>query len=352
MKTDKKLVIISVTSKFHLYGAFSYLLSRKILDNNLYDIIVFSNYHNPSEKFRVEENDVKNIKNILFFKKTKSISEKYEVIDRLEYKEYFIISPMSNNYKLYFYIKKKNMFCKVNFVRIDEGVGTYLSKKSHRYTEIIEKTYKKVSFLNKMEKLSKYFIKKLLDIIFISNSESFYLFKLKKNKLILNDDVAKYYKYFFKKIRPNHIINLNDKSVIIISNNLSGFLKDEKYENIIYSNIITLLKNKYYDYKIYIKPHPNEMKEINKFEELKTKFGVEVITTNISSEDIFVNHEDKIITGFTSTSLLISSQIFNIKTYLLINLIDDSYISKYGKYIIKNFSNKIQLLNNIEIFQG
>jgi hypothetical protein len=154
-------------------------------------------------------------------------------------------------------------------------------------------------------------------------------------------------KLIFKMLKDpiKSIDSLKKNSIVIISDNLSFYLMDLKNEKKIYKELIGKLQKKWAGYNIFIKPHPNEIQNLQKFDFVEDNF---LITQDISMEELINNNSIDLVAGFCSTALLTSSQILNKDTISLVNELNDVYLNEYGKKRINNFRRLTYNLKRIE----
>ena len=138
--------------------------------------------------------------------------------------------------------------------------------------------------------------------------------------------------------------DLKSDTILIISDNLGFYHNSQNEEIETYKKIIKRIKIKYPNHNIFIKPHPNESQNLNKFNEIT---NCTILDKAISVEDILNNNKIELLSGFCSTSLLISSQLFNVKTLSLVNYINEKELTEYGKLKIKTFKKLTRGLKKI-----
>jgi len=356
---DKELIIISVISKFQLYGAFSYIVKEKI-DYSKYNFLFIIRYHKPSNKFRITEQDFsKEIKEIGEFAYIKENKDAYETIkNKLEnnnFDKITLINQFSPDYLLLFKLKYLLGSNNIEQVLVDEGLGMYydsdlwrleLDMQYNRNESKIKKSVL-VKVIEKIRYLSKRIIINFMKRIF-KNVKMHFLFYKEDNILQLNREVADSYLDYFHSIRDNDMkLDIFDENtILIISDNLGFYFKDKNSEIEEYNKIVTELKKKYPDSNIIIKPHPNELDNISKFSKIE---NCTVFSNSFSVEELLNNNEINKFSGFCSTALLMSSQIFQLHTISLVDYIDKEKLNEYGMKRISNFKELTRELDNITV---
>lgn len=328
-----------ITSKWHLYGLESFLLNTKINSGDKISIYVM--YHKASNRFRIENEDF-----YLRYKydlRIKYIKDFNDIIKDIKYtanenKKYKIINPMEPSLKLYYEIKKLNICNKVNYIIIDEGLGNYVSG------DIFNKmaNIKNEDINANLKSIKKIFSKLILRVL--NNVEKRTLFSEGKNKLILNIEVADSLKMYFNEIKSEKYIlsDINKKSILIVSDNISNICSKNDFESIQYNLIVKFLKDNFIGYDIYLKPHPNEMKCLEKFREIE---GIKLLDINLSFENLINNNDFEYVFGFSSTSLITCANIFNKKCYSINGLLDKELLSEFGISYINNFIRLSEMFN-------
>lgn len=336
----KKLVIVNVISKFQLYSVLGYITKKMDVDN--YNFLFIISYHKPSKKFRIGQDDFSGkIKNVSEFRYTKTSNETYknikEYLKGKKFNKITLINQFSPHYMLIFKLKYMLGNKNIEQILVDEGLGMYydsdLWKLELRMQYNQNESKAKKSIIDRIITKVKYIFKRLI-INFteksFKNIKRHFLFKKENSSLYLNEEVANCYLEYFKSVRDENkkTETFNKKTVLIISDNLGFYLDDINEESKIYNRIITEIKKGYPDYNIIIKPHPNELKDLDKFDRMS---GCEIFDNFTSVEEIINNNKIDIISGFCSTALLMSSQIFKVNTVSLIDYIDKKKLNDYGK---------------------
>ena len=103
-------------------------------------------------------------------------------------------------------------------------------------------------------------------------------------------------------------------------------LIDTEKEIDIYSEIISYIKSKYPQKKIYFKPHPSEYDLIDKYNKLN---DCVIITSKLSSEEILLQSKFFIAVGGYSTALISANIFFDLKVF------------SYSEIFLKNNINDI-----------
>lgn len=334
---NRKLCIALVVSKWHLYGLEAYLLENNINSQNT-DIHIFIAYHEPSRAYRVSESDFKVIdskkSSINYIKSSNEIFSYIQRNNLVKEKEVLLLNPLEIPLKLIFKLYKAKVK-KLDIHILDEGMGTYVSKKIwNQSTE-----NQKISKDNRLKKELKKYIGIILQIVIKPNRH--FLYNVERGKLSLNCNIANSYKNYFKVLRSDEskIDEIQNGDILLVSDNLSFICKSKTDEIKQYQNIVNALRDKYPNKKIFLKPHPNELNELSKFNSLNS---ISILDRKISFEDLVNNNKIDYIMGFCSTSLLTGKSLFNKECYCLNLLLDNSLLSDFGKEYTKYFLDLIE----------
>lgn len=170
------------------------------------------------------------------------------------------------------------------------------------------------------------------------------IFQSKDKTLEINEKTAIIFRSLFKNCNNiNQQYSLKN-NVLFVSDNLNFYLNNKNDEIIIYLKLLKLLRKKDSRRKIIFKPHPNEIQRATHFLDIGFDF---VIKDSISTEQICACYQVNKVVGFCSTALITSSQIFDINTISMVDYLDDSWLSNYGKSKINQFKNMTINLKNI-----
>lgn len=316
-------VLLFPTTKWHLYGMYAYLHS--VYGDNFYDslnITVFAILHGgdrlllneedkiyPKVKYYVED-VIKNVK--------KNIAQcddlKFNVTD-----EVVVICP--NNLMIrkvkrainYLGIRKY----KLKAVLVDDGIGSYFSKKVWNQCSKSESKFFYIDFL-------KFYFVKLTNIFYrakkwnmcgINHNQLIPLHAEDYKKIIFDDFFGKKSNDFGKKI----FFKKNNKPIALFVtqpwSELNQLTADEE------KNIITKYINALgHKYDIYLKMHPREEK--NKYMGF---FGAKIIDSDIPVEMFFLElSKDDLVVGFNSTAMVNAAFIFQLKVLSMIHDLDFS----------------------------
>jgi hypothetical protein len=347
---SKSLAIIIVTSKFHLYGAFSYIIKENLLNQNI-KFIILALFHEPSKLFRVTESDCRLLENestefIMVKTSDNYLNLLSKQISNYRLNNVLVINPVAPNYHLLFWLKYKFRIKNIKQVLIDEGIGMYNSKDFWDLEIRIQGLENHDTEIKKnVKKIILFLMKKIIHLD-DKNYDKFSLFNYDRNGCLLeNKKVIKSYYNFFNTIKNNHKHILHEKkSIVIVSDNLGFYLNDVTDEVDIYNDLIKKINRKYYNFEIYLKPHPNELCNKN-FENLE---NCKLLKNSISMEELIINNREiGIVMGFCSTAMLTSSVLFDKETVCLVDYIDTNFLNIYGQKKIESFKKNTQLIKNV-----
>lgn len=181
------------------------------------------------------------------------------------------------------------------------------------------------------------------------------LFTKTKNKLYKNNEAIKIYKEIimmrnkdFSK-QKDLKINENTKNVLIITQPLFEHNSREiKFEKELLYKIINILLQK--NIKIIIKPHPRE--NIIKYKEYKKNTHISVINKKMPVEEIIEYLNPKLVLGYSSTALVTSKILFNIRSISISNLIINNVETPFAKEHIRQFQeifkDIVNCINNLD----
>lgn len=324
-----KIIIIKCISNFHLFGAFSYLVSESLL-NNGYLFIVIADFFSESCPYRISEDDLSFLRdeNYLFFH---DVDFSFSIIK--SFQDLIVISPFEIPYRFIYKMKKSINMNGITCVCVDEGIGTYQSRLQW-FKDSSELSNKSVLYF-----CLRFYLKQIPLQFFKIGSHikkiDFYIFRRKgmTNNLIENKNVVDSYKKFFcfqKNEKFRIIYGYNN--IVFFSDCISEYLIDKTNTNYVYNIIINIIKEKFPKAKLYIKPHPNELETFN-FEST----NCEIIKQKITTEELLNNNEIIHVFSLCSTSLLTASLFFNISSSSLIDYIPDYLISERKKHKMNTF---------------
>lgn len=356
---NKTLVAADVISRFHLYGALSYLFEKDVVSSNS-KIMFFVQFHRASGRYRIKKDD---------FDVLKSLHSEYYFGINYYFSVFLIILKIfSGNYKNIILIKARKqdrnlisllllLFPQkhISSVTIDEGLGTYSTEeewnKSMKNEEkLFGYSIKKPKDCLKIKRRLKPIIKKFLfrNMTGVPTpNETFFLFSLdKKGSIVPNKNVIKAYRNFFILDRnEKNKLNFFEKDcILLLSDCLNIYLTNKEKEEEIYKKMFALLQTFLPSKEIILKPHPNELHSPEKFSDLK---DVIVLKNDISAEALCNNNRISQVAGFCSTSLLSSSQVFGLKTISLVDYLDNALLNEDGKNAIKKFKKQTYKLKNL-----
>ena len=260
----------------------------------------------------------------------------------------YFLSPYVPYIELLIYFDNNIINTKYNptFILIDEGYGTYISKKTWNFANrhdyalldlISSKIFRSVDHVFRSMVYRKMEIK-----------ENF-LFKM-ESPLIVNMDISNSYSEVLK-LRSNDII-LSDtgKNVLIITQPLSELKfvsKDE--EMAITRSLIKFLNQK--GVKPIFKIHPREYRD--KYDELDDDF--EILDGRFPVEEIIPILNPLCVVGFTSTAILNSSIFFNVTAVSLSDILSRTnkemqIAGKEFKELTCNYINFVDKIEDIDKF--
>lgn len=349
----KTIVFINVISKWHVYGAESYI--KQLICSGNYQITkiyIFVQYHHPSNKFRVANND------FIYINKLENVDLKY----------YFIKAPSDQNSIIRTLCKRernntqlimvsaKEMnirqligtydFAKRKYIIIDEGMGENYSRKLWKLeTQVLNNSSDNPLFSVWIKNV----IRKIIIKFICKEVENHKILKKMDRCFHTDDEVIKAYREYFSSIKSQSIADLplRGGDIVFVSDNLSIMLSDVEEAANIYCLVYNNLEKKFPNANIWFKPHPNEKTNnmmINKLSE----FGYSILICDYAYENICCKY-DVITCGFGSTSLLTSATVFNKKAYSYINYVCPA--NSYGKLKKKEFLEIIRDINNLEVVE-
>ena len=281
-------------------------------------------------------------------------------------RELFIISvldPYFSIFKIFSNKKIANQY-RPTFIVIDEGVGSYMSKKIWKLVTKYEKDIKKnskknIKLFTIIKDISKDFLSSIVQLIkkpifYFFKVENRLIFKQYNNTLIPNYSVINSYKkvlYKFKKDNYKKFIPTFKKPIIILSTQPFveyNQIKEYTFIKVVEKIINILEKN---DFVIFLKPHPREL--LDKYEKLLLQHkNLIIVPKSILLEEILLSCSPTAIIGFTSTSLITSKLFYNIHsisiTDLIIKLSNDPLLKLSAKEFKLKFQNIIYFIGSLK----
>ena len=380
-----------VVTPFHVLGVDAFLLELKKRYNKLPRGIIFIYPHpkngiivneehikcrkfadievvymidsKPSKKKLVNINNVckdglKIIQGILHVSSRKNNRKKLFVISVM-YPYLSIFKIFSNKEIAHLYLPK--------FIVIDEGVGSYMSKKVWElvskydrglkekeritFSLLVKDTFKGI--LTSIAKvIGEIVIKAISSVIEIENRLIFS--KYNDTTLIPNFIIIHSYRKvlkFEKDIAHRKFISITKKPIVVLGTQpFVEYNQITEYKFIeLIDEIIKVLEEK--GFTIILKPHPREaprkyLRLLSKHEELI------VVPSSTLLEDILLSCSPTAIIGFTSTSLITSKLFYGIHSISVIDLLtrlsDDPLLKISAKEFKLRFQNIICFIENIE----
>lgn len=337
--------IATVTSNWHAVGvdAFLYDLSKKV-ERKLKGLIVI-NYHVKTGLY-INENDFfcTNFANVQFYYLK---DPKFNLKGSLEgfknlllsknknKKSIHIISVIEPSFSSFQYFKDKPCSRKYDpeYILIDEGFGTYVSKKTwksaidHDYNfkyrlQSIIRVYLVRTFLS--------FIKKFFFNILFQVKTKF-IFKKKSKILTLNSDIVQSYKSVLNMRNKNLKINCdwgNENYLVLATGPLSEYNMVSPDIEIGLINAITAISRKK-GINVVIKPHPRELS--GKYSSIDIR-GVKIINNDFPLEDWLAGSNPICIIGYASTVLVNAKIFYGIDSF---NISDIAYKKTKNKSLIQ-----------------
>lgn len=277
-------------------------------------------------------------------------------------KEIYIVSVMNPNINFLQIFRNKHLASKYSpaFSLIDEGIGTYMSRKVWKIVGELDSQNKKskhFEFVRVIKsKISEIVNNFLKDITLRHiNLENRFLFSKKNDELIPIWIVANSYKNVFEK-RKMHIKKVKNAGslAIIVTQPFSEYGQlSLEYELNIIESVVNILVQR--GLSIAIKPHPRET--VDKYTSILTKFKseqIELIQQKTPVEDFFLMLNPACVIGYTSTSLVNAVFLYNIPainmTNILLETSNDELLNASGnefKKLTSNISN-IFHINSLE----
>lgn len=312
--------IATITSNWHAVGVDAFLLNLIKKTNKKLKGIIIINYH-PISGAYVDETAFfckKFVQVKFFYLKDPKFNFKGSFLGfknillsrRINNKQIHIISVLEPSFSSFRYFNNNLISKKYDpkFILIDEGFGTYVSKKAWKSVMIQESNYK----YNIQSIIMIYFIKNFLSILkkFVFNIfyvEKRFIFKKKFNNLIPNNKVIDDYKAVLDIRNKNLKIDSieNDNIIILATEPLSECNMISSAMEIDIVNAITDIARRKGIYTI-IKPHPREFND--KYSSIEMS-GVQIIDNNFPLEELLARLHPICIIGYAST-VLVNAKIF------------------------------------------
>ena len=278
-------------------------------------------------------------------------------------KELYIVSvmdPRINIIQIFINKQLANKYSPV-FTLIEEGIGTYMSKKVWKLAiklerELIDqknnrnKKSKRFEFVrviqSKMFEIEDSFLKNI-SLKCISTKKQF-LFNKKQDKLIPIWSVVNSYKSVIEK-REVHIEKVKNTGPLVLI--VTSTLSEEKivpleYELNLIENIINVILQK--GLSVAIKPHPRETAD--KYRSILTKFKseqIERIQQEAPIEDFFLMLNPLCVIGPASSSLVNAKVLYNIPVICIGNILLEASNDELLKVSWNEFK---KLMGNLDIF--
>ena len=314
------------------------------LNNMNSEIYTFVQFHHASKSFRISEDDffVINKENVHFVNELK---DQYSILKRILEAtpgniNVTMLSPNAVNiWQLLavYSIKGKKL------VIIDEGIGTYYSKKMWDLETRILRQGRRKNPLSNLKNIGRKIVYFTSDI----KREEFKLLSTCDGELYPNEVICcNYRKYMESRMRLPGIRNIGvNTQWILASDNLSLYFTEEQSIADVYKELLEKIKNIHPNIKLIFKPHPNEKKDYEMISRLAS-LGFEVIETDISFEEM-IAYDDFLPCGFCSTSLITSALVFDKRCICLVELLPTDHLSEYGKLKIEEFRRITKNIRNI-----
>ncbi|MEN6554384.1 MAG: polysialyltransferase family glycosyltransferase [Methanobacterium sp.] len=367
---SKNLDFIAIaTSHWHALGidAFLYDLFNKN-KQKMSGIILISSH--PKDGIIINENDfacnefldvkfyfVKTSQNISLLRRIfRSISERFSIICGIKSiigsnaeNTLYLITPIKPNIRLIKYFKNKNFSNKYSpiFVIVDEGFGSYVSKKIRSLVRNVDsKDIKSTIFLIKFSNYINLFLEKIL-MRYVKVEERL-LFSKNKVHLEVNGNICDSYKNVLTLRNKDLEINNTGKKILIVTQPFSEYNQIPINEELkILDSLIKFINKK--GIKPILKPHPRE--KTDKYHDFYVS-NLEIIQSDFPVEELISVLNPICVIGYTSTALLNSKIFYNIISISLSNLIlavsDDELLTISTNEFIKITSDHIEFINKID----
>ncbi|MDY9922947.1 polysialyltransferase family glycosyltransferase [Methanobacterium sp.] len=311
--------------------------------NSFADIEYFSNESQSNNELTLS---------IAFYKTIKIIRGLFNIIHEKKTKKnktIYLVTPLWVNISFIRYFCKKDISNRYKpvFILVDEGLGTYLSKKVWKLVDkkqnySIIKTVKQ-DLLNKLS-IDKRTTSLLRFLKCVELNERF-LFK-KSIPLKINSNIAENYKKIIN--LQNDLRMATNDSILIITQPFSEKnMMLQKDEMNIMKSLIDYLNE--LEYKVFLKPHPAE--KINKYDNI-TCPNLIIIKDDLMAEKIIPNLNPNFVIGYTSTVLINSSLLYGITTIslvdMLLNLSNNELLHVSSLEFKKLMGNSIYFVNCID----
>ncbi|MDI3549613.1 MAG: hypothetical protein PWQ15_715 [Methanobacterium sp.] len=238
------------------------------------------------------------------------------------------------------------------FVLIDEGFGTYASKNTWK---LVLKQENKSSSLYLLKAM--YLLKSM---IFISVEHIFrklvlkyvictnrFLFK-KEDQLKINENISWSYKEVLKHRKNDLRIDKAKKTALLVTQPFSEYNQISLLEELrLIESIVKFFNKK--GIKPLLKPHPRERSD--KYDDL-SGCDFEILKNDYPVEEIIPSLNLFCIVGFTSTALLSSHVLYDIKSISLLNIIlsmsDDELLNASLEDFRNLTSNIINFVDDVD----
>ena len=246
----------------------------------------------------------------------------YLKLKKSDRSSFYFLRPTSFRYPILGMVNKAlHSNKKISFVKLDEGVGTYLNdSKSWLKSSLSENRDLK----SKLRCYIRYFEELLLKEDKLKQVGQYIdacLFKKEDSRCIVNEDV----RYFYKKslckmlnIEKSFSFDRAEKYIIINTQIPEEVFKSgSRVSKEILKRAVDIFSRN--GFKVYVKPHPRE-KDCSCYEDM----GAAVINEKLSQEAILasLNYKPAFIVGFFSTTLVTSSVIFDVRTISLDDIVN------------------------------
>lgn len=386
LKSGNIHFIANAISHLHAVAIDAFVWELSNNKNNLRGIIIV--YPNPKDGFVINEDDFICNKfaeiDFYFFddrEKTTSVYNRMQkfLLDFLntllnirkinkENIHLYLIFPKTSPSCLFKKIfRHKSLSSKYNpvIVQVEEGIGTYISKKMLKN---INKDYMRMNILKNMPfqnifleiyYLRDDFIVNLEKNILLRNitKETRNLLKKKYDCFKVNDNVLRTYKEVLKLYDKN--INIEcKKSVLMLSDPLSehGVISEREELKLIELIIQSVTKM---GFQFLLKPHPRE--NVDKFNELSEKYIFNIVQNDLPVESILHSLNPPYVLGYWSTALINASILYEINSVSLLDILANTdgkiinrsielkEIMREHVTFVKNFSDLEQLLSQKKV---
>lgn len=336
-----------VMTKWHVHSFEAALMMLQDKENRRLKGIVIIKAH-PVNGFLLDENSFSIDNTELYY------SEEDEGVKDIIYSElcgltyylklkksarssFYFLRPTSFRYPILGMVNKAlHSNKKISFVKLDEGVGTYIYDSNYWFKNSLTEN---PGLIAKLKCYVKHFEEKLFKEDKLRDLDQYIdacLFNVQNGTCFANEGLSHYYQESIRiSALKNQKLGFDEKERYIIINTQIPheiFKTGKDLSGEILKKCIDIFSEN--GYKVYVKTHPRD-RGYSYYESL----GAEVINENITQEAMLalVKVKPVFIVGFFSTTLVTSNVIFGVKTISLDDIVDskNEFLDKLNDSIIR-----------------